>query len=118
MRARRLGWNKIKNSEYRFTTVIGIDISKNRIDIADNRNSAAQSVANSKPKIDEWIKSIANQSNVIVLMEATGDTNHCLSHDCIKTTARWLLSIRDRCGTLPEALDAMKKQIRSMLRSS
>lgn len=62
----------MKNSEYRFTTVIGIDISKNKIDIADNQNSAVQTVANSKPKIDQWIKSIATQSNVIVLMEATG----------------------------------------------
>lgn len=62
----------MKNSEYRFTTVIGIDISKNKIDIADNQNSAVQTVANSKPKIDQWIKSIAKQSNVIVLMEATG----------------------------------------------
>lgn len=72
MRARILGWDKMKNSEYRFTTVIGIDISKNKIDIADNQNSAVQTVANSKPKIDQWIKSIAKQSNVIVLMEATG----------------------------------------------
>lgn len=62
----------MKNSEYRFTTVIGIDISKNKIDIADNQNSAVQTVANRKSKIDQWIKSIARQSNVIVLMEATG----------------------------------------------
>lgn len=72
MRARILGWDKMKNSEYRFTTVIGIDISKNKIDIADNQNSAVQTVANRKSKIDQWIKSIARQSNVIVLMEATG----------------------------------------------
>jgi|GEM_PF-5225663 len=28
MRARILGWDKINNSEYRFTTVIGIDINQ------------------------------------------------------------------------------------------
>jgi len=62
----------MNNVEYPFKTVIGIDVSKNKIDIADNRGSSAKTVENSRTKLDQWIKSIVDQANVIVVMEATG----------------------------------------------
>lgn len=62
----------MNNTEYRFTAVIGIDISKDKIDIADNQSSTAMTVENNRTKIDRWIKSIVDSPNVIVVMEATG----------------------------------------------
>ena len=51
---------------------IGIDISKDKIDIADNQTSTALTVENNRRKIGRWIKSIVDSSNAIVVMEATG----------------------------------------------
>jgi transposase len=62
----------MNNSEYPFTTVIGIDVSKNKIDITDNQNPSVKTVGNNKAELDLWIKSIADQTKVIVVMEATG----------------------------------------------
>ena len=62
----------MNNTEYRFTTVIGIDISKDKIDIADNQSSTALTVENNRTKIDRWIQFIVDPSNAIVVMEATG----------------------------------------------
>gem|GEM_PF-5964800 len=36
VRARISGWDKMNNSDYQFTTVVGIDVAKKKIDIADN----------------------------------------------------------------------------------
>ena len=62
----------MNNSEYRFTAVIGIDIPKDKIDIADNQRSTALTVENNRTKIDCWIQSIVDPSNAIVVMAATG----------------------------------------------
>ena len=62
----------MNNTGYRFTTVIGIDISKDKIDIADNQSSTALTVENNRTKIDRWIQFIVDPSNAIVVMEATG----------------------------------------------
>jgi len=62
----------MNNLEYPFTTVIGIDVSKNKIDITDNQNPSVKTVGNNKAELDLWIKSIADQTKVIVVMEATG----------------------------------------------
>ncbi len=54
------------------TTVIGIDISKNKIDVADNQDSTAKTVGNYTKELTQWINSIADKTVTIVVMEATG----------------------------------------------
>jgi len=62
----------MNNKQSQFTTVIGIDVSKNKIDVADNQNSAVKTVGNNKKELTQWIKSIADRTITIVVMEATG----------------------------------------------
>lgn len=62
----------MNNTQSQFTTVIGIDISKNKIDVADNQNSTVKTVSNNNKELTQWINSIADKTVTIVVMEATG----------------------------------------------
>ena len=62
----------MNNLEYQSATVIGIDVSKNKIDVADNQGKAVKTVGNNKKELSQWIKSIADRTKTIVVMEATG----------------------------------------------
>jgi len=62
----------MKNTQSQFTTVIGIDISKNKIDVADNQDSTVKTVGNNNKELTQWINSIADKTVTIVVMEATG----------------------------------------------
>jgi len=62
----------MNNTQSQFTTVIGIDISKNKIDVADNQDSTVKTVGNNNKELTQWINSIADKTVTIVVMEATG----------------------------------------------
>lgn len=62
----------MNNTQSQFTTVIGIDISKNKIDVADNQDSTVKTVGNNNKELTQWINSIADKAVTIVVMEATG----------------------------------------------
>ena len=62
----------MSTSVYRFTTVIGIDISKAKIDIANNQSKTVKTIGNRKSELVRWIKTIADPVSTIVVMEATG----------------------------------------------
>ena len=59
-------------SEYPFSTFIGIDISKDKIDIAELKGAAGKTIGDHKKDICRWITSLKETSQTIVLMEATG----------------------------------------------
>ena len=59
-------------SEYPFLTFIGIDISKDKIDIAELKGAVGKTIGNNKKEICRWIKSLKETSHTIVVMEATG----------------------------------------------
>ena len=58
-------------SEYPFSTFIGIDISKDKIDIAELKGAAGKTIGNNKKEICRWITSLKETSQTIVVMEAT-----------------------------------------------
>lgn len=72
MRARILGWDKMNNSDYSFSKFIGIDIAKNKVDIAEHEKLAVKTVGNNKQEISTWIKTLTETEQTIVIMEATG----------------------------------------------
>jgi transposase len=59
-------------SEDPFSTFIGIDVSKDKIDIAEFKGGAGKTIGNNKKEICRWIKSLKETSQTIVVMEATG----------------------------------------------
>ena len=59
-------------SEYPFSKFIGIDISKDKIDIAELKGAAGKTIGNNKKEICRWITSLKETSQTIVVMEATG----------------------------------------------
>ena len=59
-------------SEYPFSKFIGIDISKDKIDIAEVKGAAGKTIGNNKKEICRWIISLKETSQTIVVMEATG----------------------------------------------
>jgi len=59
-------------SEYPFSTFIGIDISKDKIDIAELKGAAGKTIGNNKQEICRWITSLKETCQTIVVMEATG----------------------------------------------
>ena len=59
-------------SAYPFSTFISIDISKEKIDIAELKGTAGKTIGNNKKEICRWIKSLTETSQTIVVMEATG----------------------------------------------
>lgn len=62
----------MNTTQSQFKTVIGIDISKNKIDVADNQDSTVKTVGNNNKELTLWINSIADKTVTIVVMEATG----------------------------------------------
>lgn len=62
----------MNNSDYQFTTVVGIDVAKKKIDIADSHGSTVKTIGNNKKELTQWINSIAERTATIVVMEATG----------------------------------------------
>jgi|GEM_PF-2004710 len=62
----------MNNSDYQFTTVVGIDVAKKKIDIADNHGSTVKTIGNNKKELTQWIESITDRTGTIVVMEATG----------------------------------------------
>lgn len=62
----------MNDSEYPFKDVVGIDVSKNKIDIAESQNAAVTTVGNNRVELNQWIKSIDETKQAIVVMEATG----------------------------------------------
>ena len=55
-------------SEYPFSKFIGIDISKDKIDIAEVKGAAGKTIGNSKKEICRWITSLKETSQTIVVM--------------------------------------------------
>ncbi|MBM4074445.1 MAG: IS110 family transposase [Planctomycetes bacterium] len=59
--------------ESRNSTFIGIDVSKDKIDIAEHYNpTAKRSIGNNEQEITQWISSLKETSQTLVVMEATG----------------------------------------------
>lgn len=62
----------MNNVDYVFSTFVGIDVSKNKIDIAEHHGTAVKTIGNNKQEISSWIKTLTETSQTIVVMEATG----------------------------------------------
>ena len=62
----------MKNSDYAFSTFIGIDVAKNKLDIFEQKSQTLTVVGNNKHEISAWIKTLAETAQTIVIMEATG----------------------------------------------
>lgn len=60
------------SSSYAFSKFIGIDISKNKLDIACAAGQAVTTIGNDEREIKAWIQSLDETTNTIVVMEATG----------------------------------------------
>lgn len=61
------------NSQYPFSHVVGVDVSKDKLDFAFDDETQTRVVKNSKAEIvKELIKRIKNPKSTIVVMEATG----------------------------------------------
>lgn len=57
---------------YSFSKFIGIDVSKNKLDIASNADQAVTTIGNDETEIKAWIQSLDETTNTIVVLEATG----------------------------------------------
>jgi transposase len=62
----------MSNSDYSFSVVLGIDISKGKIDIADSKKNPVKTISNDRKAITEWIKTLTDIPHTLVFMEATG----------------------------------------------
>ena len=62
----------MNNSEYSFSAFIGIDVAKNKIDIAEQEKLAVKTVGNNKQEINTWIKTLTETKQTIAIIEATG----------------------------------------------
>ncbi len=62
----------MNKSDYSFSTFIGIDVAKNKIDIFEQKLQTFKTVSNNKHEISVWIKTLAETDQTIVIMEATG----------------------------------------------
>ena len=60
----------MNKSEYSFSTFIGIDVAKNKIDIFEQKLQTFKTVGNNKHEISVWIKTLAETDQAIVIMEA------------------------------------------------
>ena len=56
---------------YSFSRFVGIDVSKETLDIAGTDGRSA-TIANTKKEINRWISSLIETANTIVVLEATG----------------------------------------------
>ena len=57
---------------YPFSKFIGVDVSKNKLDIASADGQSVIAVGNNKQEINAWIKTLNEIAATIVVMEATG----------------------------------------------
>lgn len=62
----------MKLSEYPFSTFIGIDVAKDKIEIAELNGAAGKTIGNNNREIGRWITSLPETTQTIVVMEATG----------------------------------------------
>ena len=62
----------MNNSEHSFSTFIGIDVAKNKVDIFEQKSQTFKTVGNNKQEINNWIKTLTETEQTIVIMEATG----------------------------------------------
>jgi transposase len=62
----------MNNSDDSFFRFIGIDVSKDKIDIAEQQNGTVKTIGNNSREIDAWIRSLTETQQVMVIMEATG----------------------------------------------
>ena len=62
----------MNDSEYPFKDVVGIDVSKNKVDIAGSQKAAVTTLGNNRAELNQWIKSIDETKQTIVVIEATG----------------------------------------------
>lgn len=62
----------MNTSEDPFSTFIGIDVSKNKIDIAELTHVAVKTIGNNTQEIEAWIKTRSETQRTMVILEATG----------------------------------------------
>lgn len=62
----------MKSVSYSFSKFIGVDVSKNKLDIATDAGQAVTTIGNDETEIKAWIQSLDDPTNTIVVMEATG----------------------------------------------
>lgn len=62
----------MNNSDYGFSTFIGIDVAKNKIDIAEQEKLAVKTVGNNKQEINTWVQTLTETKQTIAIIEATG----------------------------------------------
>lgn len=55
-----------------YTLVIGVDVSKAKLDVAWGASGTVETIENSEQQIAQWIKKIEDPANTLVVMEATG----------------------------------------------
>ncbi len=60
----------MKNASYSGCTIIGIDVSKDKLDVCNDHDSVT--VSNSRREIVAWINSLDISNDTLVVMEATG----------------------------------------------
>lgn len=59
-------------TDYSFAVVVGIDISKHKIDVADSTNQRVKTISNDSDAITQWIETLTDIPHTLVVMEATG----------------------------------------------
>ena len=62
----------MNSSCYSFSKFVGIDVSKDKLDIAGVGNQSVTTIGNTENEINAWIKLMPDATNTIVVMEATG----------------------------------------------
>ena len=109
-------------SEYPFSKFIGIDISKDKIDIAELKGAAGKTIGNNKKEICRWIKSLKETCQTIVVMEATGGYEAMLvklqktagtHHDCIERHGGFKFPVDDRAERAAREFSAAARGARN-----
>ena len=115
MIAHSMPFSKIVSSDnstdYQFTTVIGIDVSKNIIDVADNQDSVVKTVGNNK-ELTQWIDSIAERTTTINRRRTFRNSPAPLHGDTIQPRNQSLLSAVAREGKTQESGDPPRQLLR------
>ncbi len=62
----------MKTSSYSYRTLIGIDVSKNKLDLAVSETGSRITIGNTKREIAKWISTLSHPRETLVVMEATG----------------------------------------------
>ena len=71
MRARILGWEKMKNADYSFSAFIRINVARCKIDIFEQKSQTLKTFANNKHEISTRIKTLTETDQTIGIMQAT-----------------------------------------------